>query len=64
MGLAGHLSCAAAVARAPIGSRVHGEGGAMTGTRTFADIIRAVTDIWGLLALALLLIGLLAIQLT
>jgi hypothetical protein len=36
----------------------------MTGTGTFADIIRAVTDIWGLLALALLLIGLLAIQLT
>lgn len=36
----------------------------MTGTATFADIISAVTDIWGLLALALLLIGLLAIQLT
>jgi hypothetical protein len=36
----------------------------MTGTGTFADIISAVTDIWGLLALALLLIGLLAIQLT
>src|SRR5690606_15296302 len=36
----------------------------MTGTGTFADIIRSVSDIWGLLALALLLIGLLAIQLT
>ena len=36
----------------------------MTGTGTFADIISAVTDMWGLLALALLLIGLLAIQLT
>jgi hypothetical protein len=36
----------------------------MTGTATFADIIAAVTDIWGLLALALLLIGLLAIQMT
>jgi hypothetical protein len=36
----------------------------MTGTGTFADIIGAVTDMWGLLALALLLIGLLAIQLT
>ena len=36
----------------------------MTGTGTFADIISAVTDIWGLLALALLLIGLLAVQLT
>jgi hypothetical protein len=36
----------------------------MTGTGTFADIIRAVTDMWGLLALALLLIGLLAIQMT
>ena len=36
----------------------------MTGTGTFADIISAVTDIWGLLALALLLIGLLASQLT
>jgi hypothetical protein len=36
----------------------------MTGTGTFADIITAVTDIWGLLALALLLIGLLAIQMT
>ena len=36
----------------------------MTGTGTFADIISAVTDIWGLLALALLLSGLLAVQLT
>jgi hypothetical protein len=36
----------------------------MSGTGTFADIIRAVTDGWGLLALALLLIGLLAIQMT
>ena len=36
----------------------------MTGTGTFADIIRAVTDMWGLMALALLLIGLLAIQMT
>ena len=36
----------------------------MTGTGTFADIISAVTDMWGLLALALLLIGLLAIQMT
>jgi hypothetical protein len=36
----------------------------MTGTGTFADIISAVTDMWGLMALALLLIGLLAIQLT
>lgn len=36
----------------------------MSGTGTFADIIRAVTDMWGLLALALLLIGLLAIQMT
>src|SRR5688572_20747439 len=36
----------------------------MTGTGTFADIISAVTDMWGLMALALLLIGLLAIQMT
>jgi len=36
----------------------------MSGTGTFADIISAVQDGWGLLALALLLIGLLAIQLT
>lgn len=36
----------------------------MSGTGDFAEIIKAVTDIWGLLALALLLIGVLAIQLT
>lgn len=36
----------------------------MTGTGTFADIIGAVDDMWGLLALALLLVGLLAVQLT
>ncbi|HEU4650678.1 MAG TPA: hypothetical protein VFS49_04620 [Croceibacterium sp.] len=36
----------------------------MSGTGSFADIIAAVRDGWGLLALALLLIGLLAIQMT
>jgi hypothetical protein len=36
----------------------------MSGVTSFADIIRAVTDGWGLLALALLLLGLLAIQMT
>lgn len=36
----------------------------MSGITSFADIIRAVTNGWGLLALALLLLGGLAIQMT